>query len=294
MNKYNYLSSSNKNSYKTVKSLKNFFDEDEKTIKKDSKTTIKFGLENLDYLKEIPDCPTKKPNIKNIDIVHEYYKNPTKPISPTKNKPNIKNEDHKNYEFRSRIENNGNIVPEYYKTPTKPMNADAVKTPVREITVIPEFYVKNENKNEDKNNVEKNDNKNSTDNNTLKIEWVYNNNAVLSSPETFGPAQWFTYHNGAANYPVNPPSLTKERMKNFILGIPVMIPCAKCKEHATAFIENHFDKLDEIVENRTNLFNFFVDFHNYVNKRYNKKIFTHEEAWKLYTEKGQVKIMKYS
>ena len=113
-------------------------------------------------------------------------------------------------------------------------------------------------------------------------------------PEIWGPSFWFTLHNGANAYPENPPIITKERMKNFILGMPVMIPCFKCKDHATSFIESNIEKLDTIVSNRKNLFNFFVDFHNYVNKRYNKKIFTYDEAFNLYNGNIKVEKLKYS
>jgi hypothetical protein len=81
-------------------------------------------------------------------------------------------------------------------------------------------------------------------------------------------------------------------MKNIILGIPVLLPCENCKEHSTAYIESRLNELDDIVSTRDKLFNFFVDFHNYVNKRYGKKIFTYEEARKLYT--SDVKLTKLS
>ena len=81
-------------------------------------------------------------------------------------------------------------------------------------------------------------------------------------------------------------------MKDFIIAIPIMLPCLKCKDHATSYIESNLEKLDKIVSSRKNLFNFFVDFHNYVNKTYGKRIFTYEEATVLYN--GNVKISKMS
>jgi hypothetical protein len=68
-------------------------------------------------------------------------------------------------------------------------------------------------------------------------------------------------------------------MKGFILGLPVMVPCEECSTHATAFIEGNYDRLDDIVSGRMKLFNFFVDFHNKVNKRYKKKEISYEEAY---------------
>jgi hypothetical protein len=83
-------------------------------------------------------------------------------------------------------------------------------------------------------------------------------------------------------------------MKNIIIGIPVLLPCLKCKEHATAYIESRLSELDTIVSTKEKLFNFFVDFHNHVNKRYNKKLFSYEEAKKLYNKQVKVNRLTYS
>jgi len=125
----------------------------------------------------------------------------------------------------------------------------------------------------------------------LEMRWE-TFNGTLSTPEVWGPSRWFTFHTSAIKYPENPAPLVRERMKNIILGIPVLLPCENCKEHSTAYIESRLNELDDIVSTRDKLFNFFVDFHNYVNKRYGKKIFTYEEARKLYT--SDVKLTKLS
>lgn len=103
------------------------------------------------------------------------------------------------------------------------------------------------------------------------------------NPDVWGPHFWFILHNGAINYPINASTLYAERMKNFILGIPVMIVCDKCKEHAIQFIEKHKKNLDSICGGREKLFNFFVDFHNQVNIRQGKKVLSYNEALKLYS-----------
>lgn len=90
------------------------------------------------------------------------------------------------------------------------------------------------------------------------------------SPEIWGPQFWFTLHNGASQYPERASPSWQGRMKNFILGIPVMVPCEKCSMHACAYIESQWEKLDRIVEGRESLFQFFVDFHNFVNLKLNK------------------------
>ena len=103
-----------------------------------------------------------------------------------------------------------------------------------------------------------------------------------NDPRKWGPPFWYTLHNGAFHYPENASKLYIERMKNFILGIPVMLPCEKCKNHATVFIEQNKSKLNDICSGRKSLFNFFVDFHNKVNSRYDKPILSYEEAYNIY------------
>jgi len=111
---------------------------------------------------------------------------------------------------------------------------------------------------------------------------TYHNKKANNNPIVWGPPFWYTLHNGAFHYPKHASPLHAERMKNFIIGIPIMVPCIKCKEHATAFIEKHRNKLNDICSNRDDLFKFFVDFHNQVNKRYNKPILSYEEAYSIY------------
>ncbi len=120
---------------------------------------------------------------------------------------------------------------------------------------------------------------------TVTMEMKYESQRYANSgdPKVWGPAFWFSLHNGAARYPVKASPLCAERMKYFILGMPVMIPCEKCRDHATAHIEANWRRLDEVVSGRQHLFNFFVDFHNYVNMRYKKPQMGYEEAYKLYT-----------
>ena len=109
-------------------------------------------------------------------------------------------------------------------------------------------------------------------------------NYINTNPSVWGPKFWFTLHNGALNYPSLANPLCIERMKNFIMAIPIMIPCFTCKEHANSYIEGNKEYLDHICSSRDNLFKFFVDFHNYVNIRQNKPILSYDDAYKLYDQ----------
>ena len=70
-----------------------------------------------------------------------------------------------------------------------------------------------------------------------------------------------------------------------------MLPCAVCQVHATNHIEKNKEHLDDICSGRDKLFKFFVDFHNIVNKRYNKRIVSVEEAKRMYNGGIEVSTM---
>ena len=120
------------------------------------------------------------------------------------------------------------------------------------------------------------------------------NTISIGDPHVWGPSQWLSYHIGASKYPINASPITKDRMKNFLYGLPIMIPCEKCKLHAITYIESNCDNLDEICSGREKLFIFFVDFHNYVNQRSNKPIMSYEKARSMYYEGSNVKIINYN
>ena len=113
----------------------------------------------------------------------------------------------------------------------------------------------------------------------------------MFKPENWGPHFWYVLHLGSLQYDINPSYETRQRIKNFILSIPYILPCEKCRKHSTKFLNTYeYDyinnpnkfKMDDVVFCRTNLFMFFVDFHNYVNRNTNKKVYDYKEAYKLY------------
>ena len=127
----------------------------------------------------------------------------------------------------------------------------------------------------------------------LKLNYVTLEYANSGNPEVWGPAFWFSLHNGALRYPVNAAPLWRQRMKHFILGIPVMVPCEKCSDHATAYIEGNYQRIDNVVSGREELFKFFWEFHNYVNKRLGKPLMTLRAAYTMYSAKTNVTSLQY-
>jgi hypothetical protein len=127
----------------------------------------------------------------------------------------------------------------------------------------------------------------------LDAEWVTVQYANSVDPQVWGPAFWFILHNSSVHYPVKASPLSRKAMKDFILGMPIMIPCEECSDHATAHIEANHSRLDEVTSGRHHLFNFFVDFHNRVNRRYGKPVMEYDDAYALYTSPTNVKKLSY-
>jgi hypothetical protein len=117
----------------------------------------------------------------------------------------------------------------------------------------------------------------------LNLENPNINQVAGVSPNVWGRALWFSLHFGALNYPLKPTEEMKEMEKSFINGLPIMIPCDKCKNHSLQFLIDNKKEIEIAVQNPENLFAFFVKFHNSVNARLGKRIFSVEEAkvfWK--------------
>jgi len=108
-----------------------------------------------------------------------------------------------------------------------------------------------------------------------------------SDPKVWGPPKWFDLHVSAAHYPLEASPLVRERTKGRILAIPYEISCRECMTHASAFIESKKDKLDEIVSGRHALGKFYVDFHNKVNERHGKPLWTYEQAYAKYSGQAE-------
>lgn len=128
----------------------------------------------------------------------------------------------------------------------------------------------------------------------LDVKWKTMEYANPADPEVWGSQFWFSLHNGAERYPERASPIWAEYMRGFIMGIPVMLPCETCADHARTHIEQNLERMDTIVSGREPLAKFFVDFHNRVNKRYNKPVLEYKEARALYQKPVRVTKMMYS
>ena len=128
---------------------------------------------------------------------------------------------------------------------------------------------------------------------TMNIEWEILSYTNSADPNVWGPSFWLSLHNGAARYPMNASKIIAEKMKGFIVGMPYILPCNSCSEHAKTNVERNYHRLDDICSGRMKLFNFFVDFHNHVNKVYGKPLMAYKDAYQLYTGGVHLKKLKY-
>jgi len=109
-----------------------------------------------------------------------------------------------------------------------------------------------------------------------------------ADPSVWGSAFWFSLHNGAKHYPATPTASEVIRMKGFIRGLSVILPCGVCKYHADLFVQQHETQIDDICSSKDSLFDFFVDFHNAVNERNGKPKMSYTDARKLYENTFEV------
>ncbi len=99
-------------------------------------------------------------------------------------------------------------------------------------------------------------------------------------PDVFGPAFWFTIHNATTTYPNRPTIFVQDGMKQLISNMHLLIPCVSCKEHFFAFLKT--SDIHQATSSRDNLFNFFVNTHNYINRRFRKSEMSIADAKKMY------------
>jgi len=99
-------------------------------------------------------------------------------------------------------------------------------------------------------------------------------------PKVWGSHYWATLHFISSTYDNNPNPSVKSTMKTFIQTIPMLLPCKECQDHAFKFIKE--SDLDRVISSRKELFTFFFNFHNYVNKRLHKPLMSIEDALRRY------------
>ena len=104
-----------------------------------------------------------------------------------------------------------------------------------------------------------------------------------STKSLWGRPLWFSLHYGAFNYPEKLDKMMIDMNVGFIRGLPIMIPCDICKNHAFEFISGFTDaQLREISSDKNKLFEWYWMFHNMVNEKTGKPKMSLEKALQIY------------
>ena len=114
----------------------------------------------------------------------------------------------------------------------------------------------------------------------------------VTDPEVWGPAFWLTIHMSSHSAPENINNEDVKKYWGFIESLPLIIPCARCKGHAQAWVDQHRSQWRTICASKDNLSRFFSEFHNEVNRRTGKPEMSLTEIQKMFT--GEAKISKVS
>lgn len=122
---------------------------------------------------------------------------------------------------------------------------------------------------------------------TLTVRKTRSTYPNTRDPHLWGPALWLFLHISSVNY--SPDSQEQiNRCVEFVRNLPYMLPCYSCSEHAKKYVADQEDELPTICSTRKGLFEFYVDFHNYVNNRQGKRLFSYDEAWNMYANGANV------
>jgi hypothetical protein len=105
----------------------------------------------------------------------------------------------------------------------------------------------------------------------------------------WGNSTWYIFHTLAEKLKPECESEIQTILYHF-KQVSFNLPCMDCAKHATDMMQNA--KLDK-VKTRDDLKQFFLEFHNIVNKKLNKPIFSRDECDKLYAKANTVNVLNH-
>lgn len=104
------------------------------------------------------------------------------------------------------------------------------------------------------------------------------------STKEWGSPMWLSMHHVAMGYSCNPTPHEINSMYNYLYSIPGILPCKECKSHASQYIQQHHPNL----RNSCTVQAWVFDFHNSVNNRLGKPIFTKAQYQRKYGRAVQI------
>ena len=97
------------------------------------------------------------------------------------------------------------------------------------------------------------------------------------TPKIWGRYGWYFLHLVTYGYPKNPTELDKIHYYDYIIALQHVLPCGKCRRHMNEYLKK-YPLTNEVLNSRTNLVKWGIDFHNVVNYYTGKPMLTYTEA----------------
>tara|TARA_B100001057_G_C22813944_1_gene936583 strand:+ start:411 stop:878 length:468 start_codon:yes stop_codon:yes gene_type:complete len=101
-------------------------------------------------------------------------------------------------------------------------------------------------------------------------------------PKIWGPHFWYVLHITSLNYPENPSQYEKRAYYDFYTSIKDILPCKNCKNHYNTYIMQH--PINPFLDKKTDLIQWVVNIHNFVNKSLDKPEISLLEMLKIYKD----------
>lgn len=115
----------------------------------------------------------------------------------------------------------------------------------------------------------------------------------MTTKSVWGPCVWYMFHTLA--YSIKDDNharfeLVKNDFIKFAFRISTNLPCPECSQHAKQYLSRINPAA---IKTKDNLKTFFVEFHNAVNHRKGKAVFTIEEADAKYSTANVRMVIEY-
>ena len=112
----------------------------------------------------------------------------------------------------------------------------------------------------------------------------------MSNIEDWGNTTWYLFHTIAEKITDEIFNQERNNIISIIQQICNLLPCPDCAQHATEYLNKvNFN----LIKDKDSLKSFLFDFHNIVNKRTNKIIFTRDELNNKYKTFDLKRIIHY-
>ena len=104
----------------------------------------------------------------------------------------------------------------------------------------------------------------------------------IKDPNIWGPLAWFFLFAGSCSAKEVITKADAQKYWHFIEGLPLMLPCSVCREHALEYVEINAPFRHEICSSRKNLIKFFIDFHNMIGHKKGQKKLTFRDIERMF------------